>query len=95
MKTTLTRVMGAACLLTAASLPLLAHASVESSLMALKTVLVTGILPIIAVIALGYAGFQFFVGNPNAKQHFIFAITGIVILFLAQGIVDLLSRVVR
>lgn len=95
MKNTLMRVTGAAALAVAASHPTLAQASVESSLVALKTVLISGILPVIAVIALGYSGFQFFVGNPNAKQHFILALAGIVILFLAQGIVDLLSRVVR
>lgn len=88
-------VMPSAALISALALPLIAHASVESSLMGLKNTLVSGILPIIAVIALGIAGFQFFVGNPNAKQHFIYAIAGVIILFLAQSIVDLLSRVVR
>jgi type IV secretory pathway VirB2 component (pilin) len=95
MTTTYKQVLGTAAFFAVALAPMLAHASVESSLMGLKNVLISGILPIIAVIALGYSGFQFFVGNPNAKQHFIFAISGVVILFLAQSIVDLLSRVVR
>jgi type IV secretory pathway VirB2 component (pilin) len=73
----------------------LAHASVESSLLGLKTVLLGSILPIFAVIALGFAAFSFFTGNPNAKQHLIYAVTGAVILFGAQSIVDLLQRVVR
>lgn len=73
----------------------LAHASVESSLMGLKTVLLGSVLPIFAVIALGFAAFSFFTGNPNAKQHLIYAVSGAIILFGAQSIVDLLQRVVR
>ncbi len=72
-----------------------AYASVESSLLGLKTVLIGSILPIFAVIALGFAAFSFFTGNPNAKQHLIYAVSGAVILFGAQSIVDLIERVVR
>lgn len=73
----------------------IAHASVESSLLGLKNVLLGSILPIFAVLGLGFAAFSFFTGNPNAKQHLIYAITGSVICFGAQSIVDLISRVVR
>ncbi len=72
-----------------------AHASVESSLMGLKTTLIGSILPIFAVLGLGFAAFSFFTGNPNAKQHLVYAVTGSVILFGAQSIVDLIERVVR
>ena len=72
-----------------------AHASVESSLLGLKNVLLGSILPIFAVIGLGFAAFSFFTGNPNAKQHLIYAITGSAILFGAQSIVDLMQRVIR
>ncbi len=72
-----------------------AHASVESSLMGLKSVLLGSILPIFAVLGLGFAAFSFFTGNINAKQHLVYAVTGSVILFGAQSIVDLISRVVR
>ncbi len=72
-----------------------AHASVESSLLGLKTVLLGSILPIFAVLALGFAAFSFFTGNPNSKQHLIYAVTGAIILFGAQSIVDLIERVVR
>src|SRR5688500_7525667 len=75
--------------------PLIAQASVESSLLGLKNVLLNSILPVFAVIGLGFAGFSFFTGNPNAKQHLMYAITGSVICFGAQSIVDLLQRVVR
>lgn len=73
----------------------MAFASVESSLLGLKQVLLGSILPIFAVMALGFAAFSFFTGSPNAKQHLIYAVVGAVILFGAQSIVDLLERVVR
>ena len=76
------------------SMPI-AHASVESSLIGLKVVLLNSILPIFAVLGLGFAGFSFLTGNPNAKQQLIYAISGAVIVFGAQSIVDLLQRVVR
>ena len=73
----------------------LAQASVESSLLGLKNVLLGSILPIFAVLGLGFAAFSFLTGNPNAKQHLIYAVTGSTILFGAQSIVDLIQRVVR
>jgi len=75
--------------------PLAAQASVESSLMGLKNVLLGSILPVFAVLGLGFAAFSFFTGNPLAKQHLVYAVTGSVICFGAQSIVDLISRVVR
>lgn len=72
-----------------------AHASVESSLLGLKNVVLGSILPILAVLGLGFAAFSFFTGNPNAKQHLIYAVTGATILFGAQSIVDLIQRTVR
>ena len=72
-----------------------AHASVESSLLGLKNVLLGSILPIFAVLGLGFAAFSFFTGNPNAKQHLVYAVTGAAILFGAQSIVDLTERTVR
>ena len=73
----------------------LAHASVESSLLGLKAVLIGSILPVFAVLGLGFAAFSFFTGSPLAKQHLVYAVVGSVILFGAQSIVDLLERVVR
>lgn len=73
----------------------IAHASVESSLLGLKNVLLGSILPIFAVLGLGFAAFSFFTGNPNAKQHLVYAVTGATILFGAQSIVDLIQRTVR
>ena len=73
----------------------LAHASVESSLMGLKSVLLGSILPIFAVMGLGFAAFSFITGNPNAKQHLTYSVIGAVVLFGAQSIVDLIERLVR
>jgi len=95
MKISLRRVTGSAALCAAGLLPQTSYASVESSLMGLKTVLLSSILPIFAVMSLGFAAFNFFSGNPNAKQYLVYAIGGSVVLFGAQSIIDLLSRVVR
>ncbi len=75
--------------------PLIAHADVVSSLAGLKTVLISSLLPALAVMALGFAAFQFFVGSPNARQNLTYAIVGSIILYGAQSIVDLISRIVR
>ncbi len=85
---------GLAIALIVGLMPLIAHASVESSLLGLKTLLISGILPILAVIALGWAAFQFSLGNPNAKTQLIYAVVGTVVLFLAQAIVDIIGRIV-
>lgn len=77
------------------SVPLSANASVESSLSGLKGVLIGSVLPIFAVLGLGFAAFSFLTGNPNAKQHLTAAVTGTVILFGAQSIVDMIQRVVQ
>lgn len=73
----------------------LAHASVESSLIGLKSVLLGSILPIFAVLGLAFAGFSFLTGNPDSKKHLAYAVTGSIILFGAQSIVDLIERVVQ
>lgn len=73
----------------------LAHASVESSLLGLKSVLLGSILPIFAVMGLGFAAFSFITGNPNAKNHLTYSVIGAVVLFGAQSIVDLIERLVR
>lgn len=70
-------------------------ASVESSLMAIKTSLLTVILPMFAVIGVAFAAFSFFTGNVQAKQHLLYAMVGCGILFGAQAIVDFVSRLVQ
>ena len=75
--------------------PVLAFASVDSSLKGIRTVLLSQLLPTIAGISLALAAGSFFVGSPNAKQYLIYAIIGCIILFGAQSIVSLVSETVR
>jgi type IV secretory pathway VirB2 component (pilin) len=75
--------------------PEISHASLESSLLGLKSKLTGVILPVVAVIGICFAGISFFTGNPNAKQHIFYAVIGASVGFGAQAIVDFLSQVVR
>ncbi len=71
------------------------HASVESSLMGLKSKLTGVILPVLSVCGLVFAGFSFFTGQEQAKQHIIYALLGCAIGFGAQSIVDFISQTVN
>ena len=70
-------------------------ADVEGSLNNIKTMIFRRLLPIVAVLGIGFAGFSLITGNPNAKIHLVSAIVGSVIAFGAQAIVDLVSSLVR
>ena len=70
-------------------------ASFESSLVGIKTQLTTIILPLLSVIGMAIAALSFFTGNPQAKQHIVYAILGCIFGFGAQAIVDLISQTVR
>lgn len=85
------------CLLAIVSLltPLMAHAGLESSLIGIKTKLTGIILPLLSVIGLGITSISFFTGNPNAKQHMVYAILGCMFGFGAQAIVDFIAQTVR
>lgn len=75
--------------------PDLCFASFESSLRGIKTQITGTFLPILSVIGLAIAAISFFTGNPNAKQHVVYAILGCVFGFGAQAIVDLIQSIVR
>ena len=75
--------------------PDLAHASLESSLLGIKSKLTGVILPVLSVIGIAIAAISFFTGNPNAKQHIVYAVLGCVFGFGAQAIVDFISQTVR
>lgn len=75
--------------------PELAHASLESSLAGIKTKLTGVILPLLSVIGIAIAAISFFTGNPNAKQHIVYAVLGCIFGFGAQAIVDFISQTVR
>lgn len=70
-------------------------ASFESSLMGLKTKLTGVVLPLVSVIGLGISAMSFFTGNPQAKQHIVYAIAGCIFGFGAQAIVDFIAQTVR
>ncbi len=70
-------------------------ASFESSLMTIKTKLSNVVLPVLATMGLLFAGFSFISGNPNARQHVIYAVIGCILGFGAQAIVDFISSSVR
>ncbi len=68
-----------------------AFAGLEASLISIKTKLIGVILPLVSVIGLVIATFSFITGNPNAKQHIIYALIGSAIGFGVQSIVDFIS----
>lgn len=76
-------------------MPELAHAGLESSLVGIKSKLTGVILPLLSVIGLGIASISFFTGNPNAKQHMVYAVLGCMFGFGAQAIVDFISQTVH
>lgn len=78
-----------------ALIPDLAHASLESSLIGIKTKLTGVILPLRSVIGIAIAAISFFTGNPNAKQYIIYAVLGCMFGFGAQAIVDFIAQTVR
>lgn len=76
-------------------LPTLGIAGVESSLENIKAHLTHTILPTLSVIGLGIASVSFFTGNPQAKQHIVYAILGCAFGFGAQAISSFISELVR
>lgn len=76
-------------------IPDFAYASLESSLMGIKSKLTGVILPLLAVIGIALAAISFFTGNPNAKQHITYAVLGCMFGFGAQAIVDFIAQTVR
>jgi len=82
-------------LLIGLTLPDLAHADLVSSLNGLKMKLTGIILPLLSVIGIAIAAVSFFTGNPNAKQHIVYAVLGCIFGFGAQAIVDFIAQTVR
>ena len=70
-------------------------ATLESSLRGLRSTLTTVILPVVSVMGLVLASMSLYTGNPQAKQHIVYAIVGCAFGFGAQAIVDLISQTVR
>lgn len=76
-------------------MPLAAHASVESSLMAVQDRLVGTILPLAAVLGFVFAGFSYITGSPSARTHLVLAIIGAVVGFGASSIVNLIQSLIH
>lgn len=81
--------------LAAACLPFAALGSVESTLTAVQSRVVTTILPLAAILGLIYAGFSYITGSPNARNRLVFAILGAVIGFAAPSIVQFIQQLVH
>ncbi|MEK6554728.1 MAG: TrbC/VirB2 family protein [Bdellovibrionota bacterium] len=80
-----------------ALIPDAAHAAKDlvGGLTQLKLKLTNVILPLLSVIGIAIAAISFFTGNPNAKQHIVYAVLGCIFGFGAQSIVDFISQTVR
>lgn len=76
-------------------MPSLGYCSVESSLMAIQSKLITTILPLAAIIGLVFAGLSFVAGSPNARSHLVLAIIGAAIGFLAPSLVSFIQSLVH
>jgi hypothetical protein len=75
--------------------PELAHADLKGSLEGIKFKLTGVILPTLSVIGIAIAATSFFTGNPQAKQHVVYAILGCILGFGAQSIVDFIAQTVH
>ncbi len=75
--------------------PVLAQASVESSLQAVQDKLVGTFLPLAAILGFIWAGFSYISGNPNAKTHLFLAIVGAAVGFGASSLVSLIQSLVH
>lgn len=84
-----------AILLSTLLIPDFAHADLVSSLGDIKMRLTGVILPLLSVIGIAIAAISFFTGNPNAKQHIVYAILGCAFGFGAQAIVDFIAQSVH
>ena len=86
---------GVAFGLCAFAYPVLAQASVESSLSAVQEKLVGTLLPLAAMCGLVVAGLSFVAGHPNARQHLIYAIVGAIVGFGSESIVAFIRNLIH
>ncbi len=71
------------------------YCSVESSLGAIQSKLISTILPMAAILGLVIAALSFVAGSQNARSHLILAIFGALIGFGAPSIVEFLRGLVN
>lgn len=76
-------------------LPLLAIASVESSLMSVQRELVGTFVPIAATLGFIFAGISYISGNPNGRAHLVLALIGAGVAFGASSIMSLIQNLIH
>ncbi|MEQ1875938.1 MAG: hypothetical protein ABL958_04780 [Bdellovibrionia bacterium] len=72
--------------------PILCHASLESSMYALRSQLATVFLPVLSMIGIVLAGISLAMGHQNAKNHIAMAVIGAMVGFGADGIIEFVRR---
>jgi hypothetical protein len=77
------------------SVPQFCSADLQGSLDNIKFQLTHLILPTISVIGMAIAATSFFTGNPQAKQHMVYAILGCCFGFGAEAIMGLIRSLVN
>lgn len=75
--------------------PTIGYCSVESTLGAMQSKLITTILPLVAILGLVFAGLSFAMGSPNARSHFVLAVIGSVVGFGAPSIIAFIRGLVQ
>lgn len=75
--------------------PTIGYCSVESTLSAVQSRLITTILPLVAILGLVFAGLSFAMGSPNARSHLVLAIVGAVVGFGAPSIIAFIRGLVQ
>lgn len=75
--------------------PMLAHASVETTLSNLQGRIINTILPLIGILGIAFAGLSFMVGSANARAHLLLAIFGAIIGFGAPSIIAFIRSFVQ
>ena len=75
--------------------PVLALASVESTLLSIQGKLINVILPMAGIIGLVFAGLSFVAGHENARTRLWFGILGAVVGFGAPSIIEFIRSLVH
>ena len=82
-------------LLVLVALPAVGFGSVEGTLDAIQSKLITVILPLASILGLVFAGLSFVMGSPNARNHLVLAIIGAAVGFGAPSIVSFIRGLVQ
>ncbi|MBI4402595.1 MAG: hypothetical protein HY537_00450 [Deltaproteobacteria bacterium] len=75
--------------------PSIGYCSVESSLSAVQSKLITTILPLASILGLVCAGISFASGSQNARNHLVLAIIGAIVGFGAPSIVQFIQGLIH